>query len=116
MSLLDWGNETVEVFPERAGTDEYGNTVVVPGDPATDIPVLVAARVQPSTAEEDAALGLALSTSYRVVSRDFPGGAPAVLRWDGRLWDVIGEPKRRNGSPQTRHVTTFIQARTPRAV
>lgn len=116
MSLLDWGNEVVDVFPEKTGTDEYGNTLLVPGDPETDMPVPLAARVQPSTAEENAALGLALSTSYRVVSRDFPGGALAVLRWDGRLWDVIGEPKRYNGSPQTRHVTTFIKARTPRAV
>lgn len=115
MSLLD-GNTVVEVFPEVSSLDEYGNTVTRPGDPATDTPVLLTCLVQPSTTEENASLGLQVGTSYRVMSLDFPGGAQALLRHDGRLWDVVGEPKRYTGSTGTKHTTTFIKARTPRSV
>lgn len=115
MSLLA-GNTTIEVFPETAGTDEYGNPVTRPGDPTADTPVPVRCLVQPSTTEENASIGLQVGTSYRVLSLDFPGGAQALIRHDGRLWDVVGEPKRYTGSPGTAHTTTFITARTTRAV
>lgn len=115
MSVLA-GNTTIEVFGEKAGVDEYGNPVTVPGDPDTDVPVLLRCLVQPATSEENASLGLQVGTSYRVLSRDFPGGPQALVRHDGRLWDVVGEPRRYTGSPATAHTTTFITARTPRSV
>lgn len=115
MTLLA-GNTVIEVFPETAGTDEYGNPVTVPGDPTTDPPVLLSCLVQPSTTEENASIGLQVGTSYRVLSLDFPGGTDSLVRHDGRLWDVVGEPKRYTGSPATKHTTTYITARTPRSV
>lgn len=114
MSLLDRGNQLVEVFPEIVAADEYGNEIRRPGDPDTDTPVVITAMVSPSTAEEDATLGFQVGTTYRVLSRDFPGGANAVVRWDGRLWDVQGEPKRYTSSPRTAHCTTWIKAREAR--
>lgn len=108
MSLLDDDtNESVQVWPEVAGVDVDGNPVRVPAS----IPVTVRCRVQPLTAEE--APGDPLATQYRLVSRDWPRGAASKVRWDGRDWDVDGEPRRHSGSETTRHVTVLLRARGP---
>lgn len=108
MSLLDDdANETVLVWPEVAGTDVDGNPTRVPASS----PVTVRCRVQPLTSEETP--GDPLATVYRAVSRDWPRGAASRVSWDGREWDVDGEPKRHSGSETTRHVTVLLRARAP---
>lgn len=109
MSRLDNGPDEVLVYVEVDGTDDDGNPVKVPA--AT--PMKVRGDLQPSTAEEATALGQSLTTLYRFIARDFPGGAFARVSARGRDWDVIGEPKRRNSSDATRHVTVWLSARTP---
>lgn len=111
MSLLD-GPDTLRVFTEVAGTDDDGNPVRVPAAS----PVVVWGRVQPISAAESAAAERPLSTVYKFTGRDFPGGAYARVEWDGRAWDVLGEPMRRNGSPATRHVSVLLAARSPQAL
>ena len=105
----------IEVFPEREDVDEYGNAVVRAGDPETDTPVLYRCTVQGGTTFEEATRGLTVGTTRRVLSRSpFPGGAQALVRHEGRLWDVMGEPRPYDMSPGTRHQTTRITARTPK--
>lgn len=109
MSLLDRGPDVVQVWPEVAGVDDDGNPMRVPAAN----PVTLWMRVQPVSAEEAATLGQGTSTIYRATGRDFPGGAFARVAWDGRDWDVLGEPLRYNGSPRTRHVSVLLKARGP---
>ncbi|OLT27792.1 hypothetical protein BJF83_17320 [Nocardiopsis sp. CNR-923] len=107
MSLLDWGPEEVDVYPQVDGTDPDGNPVRGP----SDTPTKVYARVQPVTSTDVIAAGQQTTTRYRMITRDAPVGAWARVVWDGRDWDVEGEPLWRNGSSRTRHVTAILRAR-----
>ncbi|MFE3220244.1 phage head completion protein [Streptomyces antimycoticus] len=106
MSLLDNGNETISVYPQERSTDDRGNQVWHP----STTPVRVRCRVQPVDADEPAVAGQASVTTYRVIARDAPLGPWARVEWDGRTWDVVGEPRRYNGSPATRHIDAVIRA------
>lgn len=101
---LSTGPDTVQVYVEVETTDAYGNKV----RRASDVPVTLRGYCQPSTAEESQDLGQSVGTTYRFISKTFPGGAFARVEWDGRLWDVIGEPRRHR---RGHHVTTYIKAR-----
>ncbi|WP_117198975.1 head-tail adaptor protein [Nocardiopsis sp. TNDT3] len=107
MSLLDTGNELVEVWPETTSTDPDGNPVRIP---AAD-PVQVRARVQPVSSNDVAAAGQQTVARYRLITREAPLGPWARVRWDGRDWDIDGEPLRSNGSRRTRHVQAILKAR-----
>ncbi|NGO71452.1 phage head completion protein [Streptomyces boncukensis] len=106
MSLLDTGNETITVYPQEQTTDDRGNTVWRPS--TTGVPVRC--RVQPVDSDEPAVPGQATETTYRVIARDAPLGPWVRVEWNGRTWDVIGEPRRYNGSPATRHIDALIRA------
>lgn len=112
MSLLD-GPEAVVLFPEVASTDEDGNPVRVP-DMAH--PVTVYGSMQPTGSTPDDRDGQGVETGYRLLCRQFPGGAWALARWGGRDWDVQGEPRSRWDSSATAHATVLLTARTPKAV
>ena len=114
MSLLDDGRDTVTLYPEIVSTDVLGN----PGKrvPDLDNPVTVTGRVQPVSFTETDLNGQQVTTRYRFITRTFLAGAFARATWDGRSWDVIAEPARRNGSDTTRHSTVILQARAPEAV
>lgn len=109
MSLLDGGPDEVQVYVEVDSVDDDNNPVKIP----SDTPIPVRGQLQPSTAEESAALGQEFTTLYRFMSRTFPGGTFARVTARGRDWDVVGEPKRRGSSPATRHVTVWLSARGP---
>lgn len=110
MSLLDDPIDTVLLYREVATTDADGN----PMRGASTSAVRVRGRVQPLNATENAALGQEVDTVYRFICRSLPkGGAFAQAQWQGRRWDVMGEPMRRNGSPTTAHVTVYLKARAP---
>ena len=114
MSLLDDGRDTVVLYPEIDSTDVLGN----PGKriPDMDSGVTLSGRVQPISATESESDGQQVVTRYRFIARSFPAGAWSRALWDGRYWDVEGEPFRRNGSDATRHSTIFLRARQPEAV
>lgn len=104
MSLLTSGPDRLDVFVEIESTDAYGNVVMVP----SPTPVTVRGHMQPSTASESEELGQVVGTTYRFISKAFPGGAFSRAEWDGRVWDVLGDPrKHRKGH----HVTTYLKAR-----
>lgn len=109
MSLLDAGQETVLVWPEVDGADGDGNPVKVP----SASPVRVRGMVQPVSSDESAVTGDAVATIYRLYARSFPAGAYARIEWDGRTWDVDGEPMRHGISASTRHVKVLLRARRP---
>jgi len=107
VSLLDTGNETVQVWPEVSSTDSDGNPIK---GPAAD-PVEIQARVQPVSSTDVIAAGQQTVARYRLITRDAPLGPWVRVRWRGRDWDIDGEPLWSNGSPRTRHVQAILQAR-----
>jgi hypothetical protein len=111
VSLLDGGPDEVLIYPEVVATDERGNEVRRPAE----TPVSVQGRVQPVSASEVAVAGQQVATTYRFITRDAPLGAWALVVWDGREWDLAGEPLWSRGSPRTRHVTALLQARGPQS-
>lgn len=108
MSLLD-GPEQVTVRPEVEDTDADGNPIRRPGTTT----VTLSCRVQPIAADEPAVAGQAIATVYRVIAKTWPPGATSTVTWQGRTWDVLGEPLRHGGSPAVQHVTILIRARAP---
>lgn len=115
MSLLDDGPDTVTVYPEKIVTDSLGNE----GKRVPDLDnpfVLEGVRVQPTSSIELLQDGQRVVTNYSFRVREFPAGAFAKATWDGRDWDVVAEPARRNGSSTTRHVTVSLKARKAKAV
>lgn len=109
MSLLDHGPDAVQVYAEVTGVDGDNNPVRVPAGS----PVTVYGRMQPVSAGENAADGRQVATVYRFVTRSFPPGSGTRVSWDGRDWDVVGEPQRSGGSTATQHVAVTLVARTP---
>ncbi|MFE3461368.1 hypothetical protein ACFXKD_27810 [Nocardiopsis aegyptia] len=107
MSLLDGGPDEVLIYPEVESTDADGNPIRVPAL----VPVAVRGRVQPVTSEDVIAAGQQTTTRYRFITRDAPLGAWALVTWDGRDWDLEGEPLWSRGSKRTRHVTAILRAR-----
>lgn len=107
MSLLCRAPQTVLAHPEEDFTDDDGNPAKRPAVTA----VAVRAFVQPVSAVESAALGQQATTIYRVIATDWPTGAFGSVEWDGRTWDVLGEPQRRTDSAGTRHASLLIRSR-----
>lgn len=110
MSLLDRGEETLDIYPEITTTDDLGNVVVAPAD----TPERISAAVQPVTSDELSAVGQDLVTTYRVIARTAPLGPWARLRWvsdGGTWWDVIGRPRRYGMSSRTAHIDALIRER-----
>lgn len=110
MSLLDRGQEVLDVYPEVATTDDLGNTVVGPAP----TPVRIRAAVQPVTADELSEVGQSLLTTYRVIARSAPVGPWARVRWvsdGGTWWDVVGRPRRYSMSPRTAHMDAILRER-----
>ncbi|MFF4607932.1 hypothetical protein ACFY12_34995 [Streptomyces sp. NPDC001339] len=105
--MLDTGPDTITVYPQEQTTDDRGNTVWRP----SAVPVVVRCRVQPQDTDEPAVAGQATVATYRVIARDAPLGPWARVEWLGGVWDVVGEPRRYNGSPATRHIDALIRAR-----
>lgn len=110
MSLLDRGEQTLDVYPEVTTTDDLGNVIV---GPASE-PVRIAASVQPVTSEELSAAGQDLLTTYRLIARTAPVGAWARVRWvddGGTWWDVVGRPRKYGMSPRTAHIDAILRER-----
>ena len=98
----------VDVFGEVDGTDPDGNPVRVP----STTPTKVRCRVAPLSSEEAAAIGQAATSTARVIAARWPLGAWSSVVWQGRTWDIVGEPQRHPGaSPATTHVSVLIRSR-----
>jgi len=110
--LIDEPPHTITVYPEVDSTDSDGNPVRVPA--TTGVPVRV--WMQPASAAESAAAGQAVTTTYKAFGRSFPAGPFARVEWDGRSWDVVGDPMRWDGIPDVAHVEVMLTARTARPI
>lgn len=106
MSLLDDGPDQAIVYPQVAGVDDQGNPVMVPDS----VGVLVHCRIAPFNSTDVVTAGQATDTVYKLVARKAPLGAWALVKWDGRDWDLLGEPLWYRGSPRTAHVTALIRS------
>jgi len=110
VSLLDRGEQTLDVYTEVTTTDDLGNVIVGPAEE----PTRISASVQPVTSDELSAVGQDLVTTYRLIARTAPVGAWARIRWvnaGGSWWDVIGEPRRYSMSRRTAHVDALLRER-----
>lgn len=115
MSLIDGGPEVLQVWPERTIRDARGNYVRQPVK--TGPGIAVRGRMQPASSEETATDGQLVSTLWAFIGRVFPAGPWAAVTWDGRDWDVVGEPAvHRGASPRTSHVSVLLRARSPRVL
>lgn len=109
MSTLDALPHVLAVYPEVDTTDERGNPVRAPANS----PVMVPAAVHFRTAQESFDLGQDTRTMAKVFARTFPAGAFSRIEWEGRTWDVVGEPKRFGRTEHVAHIEIEIVARDP---
>lgn len=107
MSLLDDGPDVAHVYPVTQSTDGDGNPAYAPGAPVT-----IQCRVQPVDSSKQAVEGMRMATVYKLIARSWPGNGPwDRVEWNGRSWDLEGEPMHSRGSETTRHVTVLLRAR-----
>lgn len=116
MSILDRGNAEIVVYPEVEVTDEDGNV----SRQASPTGVPVQAMVWQYEGEVDTlqplVVGQQVATIYRVRpvrSADVPVGPWSRVEWDGREWDVDGEPNPHRRGVGTRRLTFSMRARSP---
>ncbi|MCP3801851.1 hypothetical protein NLX83_21530 [Allokutzneria sp. A3M-2-11 16] len=108
MGALDHGPETVTIYPAVTTIDPDGNTITVPDEAR---PVVVrGCHIQPETSTVDTILGQTAEIRYRLIVRDAPLGAWAVVVWRGRRYDVLGEPRLWPHPPRLRHITATLRA------
>ena len=107
MSLLDDGPDLITIYPSQWAADADGNHAWRPNS----VGVAVRARVQPVRSTEQAATGQHVVTQVRVIARHIPAGPWDHVDYDGRTWDILGEPEQRGDSPTTTHTTLVLQAR-----
>lgn len=111
MSLLDTG-QVVTLYPDVEAADGDGNAVRRPGT----VSVECVGRWQYLVPSEDTSDGQQVRTTATFLTRSFPAGFAGRVTFDGRDWDVIGEPTRSGLSPLTTHWTVRLSARSPRGV
>jgi hypothetical protein len=104
VSLLDSGTDVLLVYVEQNVTDGRGNPIRVPAASATP----VVGAVHPVTTEEATALGQTVDTVRSFTGKSFPGGPWARVHWDGRDWQVHGEPVFYRRGAATRHVSVIL--------
>lgn len=107
LSLLDDGPDVITVYPSVWSADEDGNHAWRPSGTG----IVVRARVQPISSTEQAGTGQQVVTLVRVIARNVPAGPWDHVDYDGRTWDVLGEPDHRGDSLATAHTTLTMQAR-----
>lgn len=120
MSLLDEGHEEVTIYPmvETTGPDDEKIWRAAPDGQGVQIMASVQA-IGNDKPDEPAGGGQQVETVYRVRpnrSETVPVGPWAGVGWDGRRWDVVGDPARHNGSDETAHRVFRIKARKPSGV
>lgn len=97
----------VRPIPSVEQVDDYGNPVRVPGTPGAE----VRAFVQPQTTTEDVADGQVRETRARVFLRPDVSDLDAWSRllWDGREWELIGDPRRHDSPDEINHLVLYIR-------
>jgi hypothetical protein len=116
MGLLDDQYSTVTLIPEIVAEDSQGNPGMRVPDPDLENRQTITGRVQSSSSVEPTADGQRVVTFHRLLCREFPAGAWARVIWEGREFDVDGEPIRHDDSDMTAHDTVALRARVPEAV
>lgn len=87
-------------------TDDYGNTVRVPGTPGAE----VEAFVQPQETSEDTTEGQVRETRCKVfVNPTVAVDAWSHIVWDGRRWELLGDPRRHDAPGGRHHQVLYIR-------
>lgn len=115
MSLLDESNTIVRIYPQVLGTDSDGNPQYKPSPTPVDVP----AMVWPVSSDEALVSGQQVGDLYRVRPKrgaSFPAGPWSLVEWDGRTWDVVGDPLRHKRGKATQRTTMLIRTQKPQEV
>lgn len=118
MSLLDRASEDVEVFVPEEFEDDLGNILIRPAS----VGVPAKAQIQPARqsgtsarrAEQDNE-GYETEEVYRLrFTREYdrthePLGPGAQIKWEGKMWSVVGYPTPYRGSRRTAHIDYQIR-------
>lgn len=112
MSLLDYGPDTVTVFPQQSATDWRDNDVQSP----SVVPVTVTGCwMQPVSSGRGTNFdeGQRVGVEYRLIVRDAPVGPWAAVEWTDRLGNTrrfipLGAPSDRQYSASTSHITVQL--------
>lgn len=113
VSLLDDRRHKVVFYPEKIETSDLGDPRKVPD---LENPMVLFGRVGNPSSSEVGGTSQEVRTVRVFRTREILAGAFAIAAWDGRIWDVVGEPDFHDGSDTTRHYTVSLAAQTARAV
>lgn len=114
MSLLDYGNEDVIVYPEEFITDSDGNVITRPVDTGVPARVLIQAMPQSGTSArvEQDLQGFETEQLYRMRftrGNDIVLGPRSYIEWNGERWSINGFPIRYNSGSRTAHTDYVIK-------
>lgn len=113
LSILDDSNTVVTVYPQVLGTDPYGNPQWKPSATGVEVP----AMVWPLSTEELAVLGQQVGEVRRMRPKrgaPCPAGPWAQVEFDGRLWEVVGQPTEMRRGKGTRRTVITIRTVNPK--
>lgn len=112
MSKLTAGVHTVDVVTRREVMTDRGPVVQEDG-----IPVTYKVNVQPVSTAEREALGVGVSTVYRIKyfpqahgGKPWSGGPYSKIIWNGGTYEQLGDPLISSMSPRTGHVKVLMAA------
>jgi hypothetical protein len=112
VTIFSRGRDVLTVYPDAVATDGDGNRVRRPSASG----VQVRGQFDYVASAEDTSAGDVTVTSARFFTDAWPTGYAGRVTFDGRSWDVDGEPQPHGGSRLTAHVVVRLRARAPRPV
>jgi len=102
---VDFWDE-VTVIPAVTSVDGLGTPLKLPGDDGPTVPAIV----QQEISTEQTASGQSVATNWRIfLPYDAPVDAFAMVRWNGVLYEVDGEPARFDGPTGPHHTEARLR-------
>lgn len=113
LSILDESNAVVLVYPQVLVRDPYGNPQWKPSETGIE----VEAMMRPLSADERAVNGQQAGEAYQMRPRrgvPCPAGPWAQVEFDGRLWEVDGQPTEMRRGKGTRRTVVTLRTLNPK--
>lgn len=113
VSILDEHNAIVTVYPQVLGADEYGNPQWKPSETGVEVP----AMVWPLSTDEPGVNGQQVGEVCRMRPKrgaPCPAGPWAQVEYDGRRWEVDGQPAEMRRGKATRRMVVTLRTLHPK--
>lgn len=111
MSILRDPPHVVQLQRMKRSQSVRGTYEDVPEGEPIDVPCSVQAVREWSSAEEIPVDGLQVLTLCRVFAADWPGDIRSIVRWDGHVWETVGDPQHFTQGRRTHHWAVTIRKR-----